>query len=410
MRAWYLLVLAACSDRPLYLPDATDLATRERSMPDLAAPDLGVPDLAARDLAAPDLALATPDLATPDLSTADLGPRDLAPPPLCQLVTVSTLAGNGKSNSIDGTGGPNGSAEFYYPNAVTVDHAGVVYVGDSIRIYRANNPDGTTIRRIATDGTTTTLGGRVPVNGEGFNGSYGLAVDGNGTLWVADASDSVLRTVAADGTTTTLPDLPIDGVTFDTSLAYPHGIFVAANGTLYVGDSNNARVLEIVPGVSAVTLAGNISRAGEVDGTGGRYGTASLGVFSVVLDGAGNVVFTGGHGLRKIAPDGTTTTLNTNRAYGLVDGTAAEAEFYEPEGLAIDAAGTFYVVDGFNHAIRRVAADGTTTTLAGNGSAGFADGVGCDARFNYPINLAVFGKQIFVADSQNNRIRKLQLP
>jgi hypothetical protein len=130
-----------------------------------------------------------------------------------------------------------------------------------------------------------------------------------------------------------------------------------------------------------------------VDGTGGRNGTAAL--YPRSLTRGGNLYFAdGAHCIRKIAPDGTTTTLAGNHQAGLVDGPGASAQFRFPYGVAVDGEGYVYVTDYANHAIRRVAPDGTTATLAGNGTSGFADGVGCDARFYDPRGIAIVGNQL----------------
>jgi hypothetical protein len=85
------------------------------------------------------------------------------------------------------------------------------------------------------------------------------------------------------------------------------------------------------------------------------------------------------------------------------------ARFRHPAGLAADSRGNLYVADTENHCIRRVAADGTVTTLAGNGAPGFANGAGPQARFLRPAHLALGFGQLYVADTGNHRIRRLSL-
>lgn len=82
--------------------------------------------------------------------------------------------------------------------------------------------------------------------------------------------------------------------------------------------------------------------------------------------------------IRRIAPDGTARTLaGTPRVRGSANGVGAQAQFNSPSGIAVDAAGSVYVADTFNHVIRRVAPDGTVSTVASlAGVAGSADGVG----------------------------------
>jgi sugar lactone lactonase YvrE len=396
MRAWCLVALAGCAGRPLDLP-------LTRPPPDLSAWDSSASDLsmtAPADIAVRDLGVG--DLSAHDLATADLTSRDLFPPPdlaplaPCQQVTLSTLAGNGTNGQVDGTGGPDGTTELDAPIAVAVDGAGFVYASDDL--YR--------IRKIAPDGSTTTL----VYDTTEFYEPGGLAVDGAGNVWVADTHANLIRKVSPEGTTTLVPIYQIEGSN-DPYLEYPQGIVVDGDGTLYVADSFNARVLKMVPFVSTSVLAGNGTWA-VMDGTGGPNGTAEIAdPHGLVFDAAGNLYVGGAPpSIRRIAPDGTTTTFAGKSKPGFADGPAASATFYGPDSLAIDAVGNIYVGDYYNHAIRRVAPDGTTTTLAGNGTLGYAEGVGCDARLSYPSGVAVFGKQLFIADTGNNRVRKLQLP
>ena len=112
--------------------------------------------------------------------------------------------------------------------------------------------------------------------------------------------------------------------------------------------------------------------------------------------------------IRRIAPDGEVQTL-AGGVEGFADGAGAQARFHTPSALAVDATGHLYVADTGNHAIRRVAPDGTVTTLAGDGIAGFRDGPGAQARFHGPMGVAVDGQgRVFVADTWNDRIRVIE--
>ena len=106
------------------------------------------------------------------------------------------------------------------------------------------------------------------------------------------------------------------------------------------------------------------------------------------------------------SPIGTVTT-SAGGVQGSADGTGADARFSYPEGVAVDGDGNLYVTD--NHTIRKITPAGVVTTLAGTAeSSGSADGTGADARFSYPVGVAVDGDgNLYVTDRQNHTIRKI---
>ncbi|GGH23419.1 hypothetical protein [Mucilaginibacter phyllosphaerae] len=154
------------------------------------------------------------------------------------------------------------------------------------------------------------------------------------------------------------------------------------------------------------TFAGN--GAGYVNGT----GTAALfnHPTSVTADAAGNVYVSDAFNsvIRKITPDGITTTVAGNGTLGYTDGPAASAQFYAPAGLAVDAAGNIFVADMGNNLIRKISTAGVVSTVAGNGSAGYANGTGAAATFSSPAGIALDAQgDLIVADMSNNIIRRV---
>jgi len=112
------------------------------------------------------------------------------------------------------------------------------------------------------------------------------------------------------------------------------------------------------------------------------------------------------HRIRRVTPNGEVSTL-AGSVQGFADGTGSAAKFSNPRGITIDAMGNLYVADWLNNRIRKVTPNGEVSTLAGSVQ-GFGDGTGNDARFHKPSGIAIDAAgNLYVADSNNNRIRKL---
>jgi sugar lactone lactonase YvrE len=146
----------------------------------------------------------------------------------------------------------------------------------------------------------------------------------------------------------------------------------------------------------------------------------------VAADGSGNVFAACSTGILdtvcETSPDGTTRRVAGNGTWGFSGdgGPATSAQLARPGGVALDRAGNLYIVDGFNHRIRKVTPDGIITTIAGSGATtpspssmtpgGFSGdgGPATGAQLSYPRAVAVDGAgNLFIADSGNNRIRKI---
>ncbi|MCI0341911.1 MAG: hypothetical protein L0216_12310 [Planctomycetales bacterium] len=134
-------------------------------------------------------------------------------------------------------------------------------------------------------------------------------------------------------------------------------------------------------------LAGG--RKGTADGTGeaAEFEDLSMGALAVAPD--GSVLLADGNRIRRVAKDGTVTTVAGGTEEGDRDGRGAEARFRRPSGLALSPGGALVVADFGNHKVRRVAPDGTVTTLAGTGERGFRDGPASEALLDHPVGVAV---------------------
>jgi sugar lactone lactonase YvrE len=155
----------------------------------------------------------------------------------------------------------------------------------------------------------------------------------------------------------------------------------------------------------ASTFAGNGSQ-------GFSDGIAGAALFFVphcmATDLAGNIYVTDYHAVRKISPGGVVTTLAGGSTAGSNDGQGTAATFNSPNGLAVDLSGTIYVADSYNNKIRKISPGGMVTTLAGSGLTGSADGAPATASFNIPVGITLDQTgNIYVADSHNKKIRKV---
>jgi hypothetical protein len=116
------------------------------------------------------------------------------------------------------------------------------------------------------------------------------------------------------------------------------------------------------------------------------------------------------HRIRRIAPDGTVTTVAGTGELGFGDGPAATAKFAAPTALTLDGEGNVYVVDYANHRIRRISSTGVVSTVAGTGAQGFANGPASSARFDTPIAIALDLEGNLYVTEFGNRVRKIVLP
>jgi sugar lactone lactonase YvrE len=320
---------------------------------------------------------------------------------------VSTLAGSGAEGSADGSGT---AVSFSLPSGVAVDGSGTVYVADT-----SNNK----IRKITPAGVVSTFAGTGDFGAEDgsaamatFDGLLGVAVDSSGNVLVADANNNTIRKITRGFTVSTLAGSAgvigsADGSGAAASFNFPNGIAVDGSGNLYVADTENSQIRKITAAGVVSTFAG--SGAGDsADGS----GTAASFSFpiGVAIDGSGNlyVADTENSKIRKITAAGVVSTLAGSGTVGSADGSGTAASFFAPRGVAVDSIGTVYVADAFNHKIRKVTPAGVVSTLAGSGAAGSADGSGTAASFNEPSGIAVDGGgNLYVADANNNKIRKI---
>lgn len=189
--------------------------------------------------------------------------------------------------------------------------------------------------------------------------------------------------------------------------ADPYGVVLDRDGNAYVSDGGEANAIYRVGRDGAVTLLAG-GREGYADGTGAAasFHTPS----GLAIDGDGNLLVadTGNNAIRKVTMQGVVSTLAGNGVAGALDGPGASAQFNGPVGVAVDRTGTVFVADTYNDRIRRIGPDGSVSTVAGGPEPGFADGAAGAARFDTPTGLALDkAGNLFIADTFNGAVRKL---
>jgi sugar lactone lactonase YvrE len=324
---------------------------------------------------------------------------------------VTTIAGApGQAGISNGTGA---AARFDSPSGIAVDGLGNLYVADT-----GNN----TIRKITSSGVVTTFAGQAGAGGtsdgigpaSSFNAPSGLAFDSFGNLYVADSGNNTIREITPNGAVTTLAGLAgtpgsADGAVATATFNSPSGVAVDGSGNVYVADSGNNTIRELVPSAGTVsTLAGTAGVPGDADGT-GPLASFNLPT-GIAVDNSGNVFVADSDNetIREVSPSGLVTTLAGAAGLpGSSDGTGSAARFNAPMGLAASA-GNLYVADSANNTIRAALASGAVSTVAGTGSSGYVDGTASQARFLSPTGVAVdAGGNVYVADPAEEAIRRI---
>ncbi|WP_217701034.1 NHL repeat-containing protein [Hymenobacter sp. CRA2] len=243
----------------------------------------------------------------------------------------------------------------------------------------------------------------------------GIALAADGTLYVADTDNHTIRRVTPAGVVTTLAGAAgakgsNDGQGGAARFNHPVGIAVAADGMLYITDADNHTIRKVTPAGEVTTLAGQVGRKGGADGAGRTAAFYTPHGIAVGSDGTVYVSDTENHTLRRISAAGEVGTLaGAAGQKGSTDGSGSAARFFHPAGLALDATGTLYVADNGNHTVRKVLPAGTVTTLAGQpGRSGSADGPASAARFDWPNGVSVDAQGVvYVTDCANATVRRI---
>jgi DNA-binding beta-propeller fold protein YncE len=335
--------------------------------------------------------------------------------PTGEVRTLAGLAGTRDTN--DGFGA---HARLWSPAGIALDSSGNVYVVDN----HLN-----TIKKITPAGTQSTFSGTSQIagyaEGDVFSARYnfpnGIAVDSSNNLYVTEYGGGAarIRKITPGGIASTFAGGPSQGWADGTGGAAlfknPAGIaYDASTNSLLVADYGDHVIRRItIPGAVVTTIAGTHGTPGHtnLNGTSGQLNSP----LGIAVDSTGRAWITeASNRVRGLSATGDLSDIAGGSA-GSADGAGAAARFDGPSGLTVNPADNkVYVCDQRNHTIRKI--DGANvTTFAGMATGyGFTNGTGTAARFDHPSNMAYYpgpsGIDIYVADRDNNAIRKVTAP
>jgi trimeric autotransporter adhesin len=254
-------------------------------------------------------------------------------------------------------------------------------------------------------GTTVSIGG-----------PHGVAIDAAGNVYFA--SDYCVFKLDTKGVLTRVAGNSRGGFSGDggpaasAQLHGSNGVVVDSAGNLYIADGANDRIRKVTPAGIISTVAGSGNRG--YSGDGGPATSAQLKEPNgVAIDSTGNLYIAdyGNNRIRQVTPAGIISTVagtGTSGSYSGDGGPATSAQLNAPIGVALDSVGNLFIADSFNNRIRKVTPAGNISTVAGNGSPGYSGdgGPGVDAQINDPLALTVDSTgNLYIADS--HRIRKV---
>jgi len=321
-----------------------------------------------------------------------------------------------------------GGTAWNAPLGVTGNSLGGIYIADSgsNQIHLVDVAAGLRFH-IAGDGRVGYTGDGSLATGVAMNGPAGIAVDGSGHLYVADRDNHRVRVIDAQtGVISTVSGSGRAGYSGDGSQATdarlntPLDVFVDREGDLYIADTANNRIRRVngkTGTIESIVGSGRIGQSfGSFGGDGGQGSLALLRVPSAVfVDDDGNLLIadSGNNRIRRVEAE--TGIINTiagvgTGGFGGDGGLATEARLSFPSGMFLDSDGHLFVADMRNHRIRKIDSAGIISTVAGSGNPGFSGdgGAALGADFNSPSNVHVDGGgHFYVADSGNNRIRRI---
>lgn len=347
--------------------------------------------------------------------------------------TMVTVVGTGTAGATGDTG-PGLQATLSYPRQIALLGDGSLLIADSgNHRIRKLTPSGV-VTTVAGTGTAGSTGDNGAADAAQLNSPFDVEVAADGaSYYIVEAVGNRVRRVDASGVVTTVAGTGTTGGGGDygaanaAQLASPTGIGLAANGDLYIADTQNHRIRLVQAGGDGVATGSDpiFTVAGTgVAGAGGDTGAAITATFyqpSDVLplaDGSYVIADASNGRIRQVDPFGTVRLVVTGSCNGTTwrcgdGGPVSLAQAMRPQALESDGAGGYYFADQTAHRVRRVSASGIITAVAGSGTActpstsRCGDGAAAEAaQLNNPSGVALAGDgTVFVSDSSDHRIR-----
>lgn len=317
--------------------------------------------------------------------------------------TITTFAGTGAS----GNGGDTGqatAAQLNGPQAIALAAGGALFVADT---------GNSRVRRIESGGAITTVAG---ASGE-LNQPRGLAVDSQGNLYIADTGNHVVRKLAGTTLSVFAGQAGSSGnggeniAATSANLSSPLGLAVDSSNNVFIADSANNKV-RVVSALNTITSFAGTGSPGNGGDTAQIATACALSTPSgVAIDGTGSVYIadTGNGRVRRVTAGMISTFAGGGAANPGDNGAATAATLNQPIGVAVDSTGGVVIADAQANAIRIVNA-GTISLLAGNYQSGSGgdNGVATSASVSGPRGVAAGTGVYFIADTNNNKVRRVQ--
>ena len=337
--------------------------------------------------------------------------------------TITVVAGSGAQGySGDGVSGGAVNASLYHPFAVAADSSGNVYFADQSNCI---------VRKVDTTKTITTVAGQAGLcgySGDGGKGTaaelynpQGVALDSNGNLFIGDSSNCVVRKVVlSTNTITTYAGNHTCGYSGDSGAATsaelynPAGVSTDASGNLFIADSINCVIREVVKSTGKISTVGGNHTCG-FSGDGALATSASMNqVFGVTVNGTTVTFadyynqrvrqFTLGGNMNTVAGNGTACGGTCGEG-----GSATSAELYYPVGVATTTGGTIYIGNNDNEVVDSFTVGGNLNLVAGNHSyyleTLFSGAPATGVVLNYPYGIwNDSANNVYIADSHDYRV------